>query len=255
MDILSMFSAALMCVSLNVYHEARNEPIQGQYAVAFVTMNRAKEYRQGVCEVVYKKRQFSWTNDAFNKDGSMKKSYLPRTGKKWDQARKIALEVMRGSKKDFTNRATYFYADYIKAPRWSASKEVVGKWGVHIFLREHRTSHYRKQIPITVAAASVSHRNRLERVSSVMPMAYSGQDLKQIQFQCRQSVHQSVGQTMLVCSQQNRASYSPSGQQQSVGLMTALGYPYSQDQCLPEARHPVPISLLEDYSLHHHLLI
>ena len=32
---------ALLCLALNIYHEARGEPLKGQIAVASVTMNRA----------------------------------------------------------------------------------------------------------------------------------------------------------------------------------------------------------------------
>ena len=33
-----MISAALMCLAMNVYHEARSEPMIGQYAVAHVVI-------------------------------------------------------------------------------------------------------------------------------------------------------------------------------------------------------------------------
>ena len=63
----------LNCLALNVYFEARGEPLDGQYAVAEVTMNRVASgrYPSTVCGVVYqkgwdplRKRQvgaFSWT--------------------------------------------------------------------------------------------------------------------------------------------------------------------------------------------------
>ena len=37
--------ADLMCLARNIYHEARGEPITGQYAVAEVTMNRVASRR------------------------------------------------------------------------------------------------------------------------------------------------------------------------------------------------------------------
>src|SRR5919106_4678476 len=53
----------LDCLARNVYYEARGEPIAGQYAVAEVTMNRkaSPRYPKTVCEVVYQKEAFSWT--------------------------------------------------------------------------------------------------------------------------------------------------------------------------------------------------
>lgn len=49
-------SEALLCLALNVYFEARGEPIIGQYAVAHVTLNRVKENNSTVCKEVYKSR-------------------------------------------------------------------------------------------------------------------------------------------------------------------------------------------------------
>ena len=35
-----MIETALMCLALNIYFEARSEPIEGQIAIAEVTLNR-----------------------------------------------------------------------------------------------------------------------------------------------------------------------------------------------------------------------
>ena len=45
---------ALMCMALNIFFEARSEPIQGQIAVAEVTLNRvaSDDYPNTICEVV-----------------------------------------------------------------------------------------------------------------------------------------------------------------------------------------------------------
>ena len=51
-------SRELTCLALNVYYEARGEPLAGMYAVAEVTMNRVASHRypETVCGVVYEKR-------------------------------------------------------------------------------------------------------------------------------------------------------------------------------------------------------
>lgn len=56
---------ALTCLAENVYHEARGESVEGQLAVALVTLGRTlfPEYPKDVCGVVYQKNQFSWTFD------------------------------------------------------------------------------------------------------------------------------------------------------------------------------------------------
>lgn len=52
------------CMATALYHEARGEPKAGQKAVLGVILERAKQPRvfgNGVCGVVFKKGQFSWT--------------------------------------------------------------------------------------------------------------------------------------------------------------------------------------------------
>ena len=45
---------AIMCLALNLYYEARDQPVVGQLAVGFSTMNRVsdKRYPDTVCGVV-----------------------------------------------------------------------------------------------------------------------------------------------------------------------------------------------------------
>ncbi len=49
--------ADIQCLAENVYHEARGEPLDGQYAVAEVTMNRVGStlFPKSVCDVVHEK--------------------------------------------------------------------------------------------------------------------------------------------------------------------------------------------------------
>ena len=49
-----MLTTSLMCLALNIYHEAKNQSFIGQVAVAQVVMNRVKDtrYPNTVCEVV-----------------------------------------------------------------------------------------------------------------------------------------------------------------------------------------------------------
>ena len=55
----------ITCLAINIYFEARSEPIEGQVAVAWVTLNRrdAEGFRDTVCIVVHQYMQFSWTHD------------------------------------------------------------------------------------------------------------------------------------------------------------------------------------------------
>lgn len=117
---------ALICVALNVYHEARGEPVEGQVAVALVTLNRAARDPRRVCREVWRPHQFSWT------------AQIPpiRDRRAWRRAKEVAKAAW--NMQDFTDGATHFHADYVYPP-WAATKRRVGKWGRHIF--------YRKELP------------------------------------------------------------------------------------------------------------
>jgi len=72
--------AEVHCLALNIYHEARGETFEGKLAVAAVTLNRVrhKRFPDGVCEVVWQPRQFSWTHDG--------KTDRPYNQKAWELA-------------------------------------------------------------------------------------------------------------------------------------------------------------------------
>jgi len=126
---------ALNCLTNNVYHEARGEPIDGQYAVAEVTMNRvaSKHYPNTVCEVVYqanfdviRKRNvsaFSWTELDLT---------APVDRKSWNRAWKIAEEVFDDRTHPRVEGALFYHSKYIR-PRWSRRKRHIAKIGRHIF--------------------------------------------------------------------------------------------------------------------------
>ena len=60
-----MLELALMCLSLNIYYEARNQPLRGQMAVAEVVLNRVedKNFPDTICEVVMEGPTYSWKPD------------------------------------------------------------------------------------------------------------------------------------------------------------------------------------------------
>jgi spore germination cell wall hydrolase CwlJ-like protein len=115
-------------MAMNIYYEAAYEPLVSQMGVALVTMNRAHQNPKNICHVVYKYKQFSWTND---------QSILkPPHGKQWKRAIALAKAVIYGRPLDFTRGATHFYASYIKPPKWSKHMTFVGLYGTHLFLRD-----------------------------------------------------------------------------------------------------------------------
>ena len=127
----------LICLAMNVYHEARGEPLEGQFGVAEVTMNRVADsrYPDSVCEVVYQKRwdflrkrqvsAFSWTEfDTVD---------VPE-GEAWQRAVSVAEATLNGDHSDSLDGAIYYHAAYIR-PSWTRGKQPVAKIGRHVFYR------------------------------------------------------------------------------------------------------------------------
>ena len=132
-----ILASALLCLSLNLYHEARGEPILGQYAVAAVTMNRAGNDPAKVCEVVTKPHQFSWTTGLLARSRTgwrLKPAGVPKDDFAWMIATKIAYNTLSGHKIDLTNGATYYHEVRAK-PFWRTRFERAVAIGNHVFYR------------------------------------------------------------------------------------------------------------------------
>lgn len=112
----------LKCLAINIYHEARGEPIEGQLAVGRVTLNRVKDGRWAntVCKVVHQKHQFSWTN-------KRKKPVEP------DEQ---LLGIARASKYYETD-ALYYHTHKVK-PIWRKKLQKVAVVGNHIFYKDEK---------------------------------------------------------------------------------------------------------------------
>lgn len=114
------------CLTKNIYYEAGVEGPTGKYAVANVTVNRVKSGKWGndVCKVVYSKKQFSWTNQ----------KKLPKPNKTmWAESKRIAVEVLEGTRVLGLEDSLFYHADYINLPKWAKPEEHVLTIGRHIF--------------------------------------------------------------------------------------------------------------------------
>jgi spore germination cell wall hydrolase CwlJ-like protein len=136
-----MLEAAVICLALNIYHEARGEPIEGRRMVAYVTMNRANWNQRLVCPTVFADRQFSWTNQnvTFSKKGyTLHMTAKPRDKKAWTSAMREARRILQVGKMpahlDPSHGATHYHADYVW-PKWSRQFECVKVVGRHYFYR------------------------------------------------------------------------------------------------------------------------
>lgn len=132
-----MLTAAAICLALNVFHEARGESVKGQYAVAFVTMNRTDSESDDpskVCNVVFKKDQFTWTADYKKPSARFLKIALmakKSDEESWGRAIDIANTVIANKPKDFTKGAIYF--NERKMGRMYKTSTAAVVIGAHIF--------------------------------------------------------------------------------------------------------------------------
>ena len=140
-----ILETALMCMAANIYHEAKNQPMAGQIAVAQVVMNRMNDsrYPDNVCDVIkqgltYKngkvvlgKCQFSWYCDGKKDDVNMK-------SEKWRNSLRYASMVITNRiTLDVTEGATHYHATYVR-PAWARTKTKTVRINRHIFYRWER---------------------------------------------------------------------------------------------------------------------
>lgn len=121
-------------LACNIYMEARGEPLLGQLAVAFTTINRLQSgaFQSTLSKVVFEPKAFSWT-----KSGHV---ITVREKDQWDAARIIAKFVYRLSiesprlyrEMDPTKNSMFYHATYAR-PDWRANRYMTAKIGNHIF--------------------------------------------------------------------------------------------------------------------------
>lgn len=140
------------CLAENIYYEARNEDIRGQFAVASVTLNRANDPRfpKTICSVVKYTAvpknsnrlvcAFSWycENDkkgkeipVKNKDGTVNQQVVDQ----FQIASIVAISVLAGTVEDNTNGATHFHNPHTSRPAWRSELKKTVSLGNHDFYR------------------------------------------------------------------------------------------------------------------------
>ncbi|WP_135075814.1 cell wall hydrolase [Terasakiella sp. SH-1] len=128
-------TSELRCLALNIYWESRSESLNGQLAVAGVTMNRVanKKFPDTICGVVKHSRsarlhrcQFSWYCDG--------KTDTPKELEAWRNAQQVARLYLAGIYTDPTSNALWYHADYVN-PSWAHKMTRTAKIGRHIFYR------------------------------------------------------------------------------------------------------------------------
>jgi N-acetylmuramoyl-L-alanine amidase len=130
-------AADLQCLAENVYFEARGEPLEGQYAVAEVTLNRSRSrhFPRTICAVVHEARwdpirkrsvaHFSWTELG---------DLSPQDTVAWKQAVAVAKRAYDNMHEPVVPGALFYHATSIR-PAWAKTQRVVATIGNHVFYR------------------------------------------------------------------------------------------------------------------------
>ena len=121
----------LMCLALNVFFEARGEPLDGKLMVIETTLNRVEDsrYPDDVCSVVYEPYAFSWTHDD-KSDDPLSYPYLDRL--KWEEIRQLVEVVSKNEQILLGTNVTHYHKAGIEV-FWSKHYEYVGLVGSHMF--------------------------------------------------------------------------------------------------------------------------
>ena len=121
----------LECLAVVIFFEARNQPIDGQYSVAEVVMNRVEsdKWPNTICKVAFQPKQFSFTHDGKSDKiesytGNIEEWYAAQT------ARSIAKAVYSGDVIGITS--THYHSTKVK-PYWIKGLQKDGRIGDHIF--------------------------------------------------------------------------------------------------------------------------
>jgi len=129
-----------VCLTENIYFEARSQGQAGWLAVAQVTLNRVQDKRfpNTICGVVKQgltyasgdpirnKCQFSWFCDG--------KSDKPKNKKVYDEISELVDYIHDHDLLDITDGATHYHADYVR-PSWAKTKTKTTEIEDHIFYR------------------------------------------------------------------------------------------------------------------------
>lgn len=132
-------TGAVLCLTLNIYHEARGEPELGQYKVAMVTLERAKKNKD-VCGTVFARKQFSWANGKVTKVNGgylVKPELMPAKlkGVEWEVSKAIALNALSNQFPMQADTGATHYHRYDVNPGWKGMVEIA-RVGKHIFYKK-----------------------------------------------------------------------------------------------------------------------
>lgn len=141
-DLPEHLQEEVRCLAQNIYFEARSEPLEGQIAVAHVTLNRTESpmFPQTICGVVKQTRknvcQFSWWCDSRLRNAAIN-NHLANNDL-YNSIKQLAISVVltRHIRDDITKGALFYHANYVHRNRLGSMQLVrTTTIGQHVFYR------------------------------------------------------------------------------------------------------------------------
>ena len=161
-------------LATTMWMEARNQPVSGQLAVAFVIKNRVaadkKRWGHGLLGVVTKYKQFSCHNYFHGRIDTNRKAFFAmlrqpensRAKRQWRQIQRRAKAVWLGQVKDPSHGAT-FYATVSSNPYWRYDMTVVGQIGDHVMFRPQTAAEHKAYLRDMKANRQLAKARRIAR--------------------------------------------------------------------------------------------
>ena len=119
----------ILCLTLEMYQEARGESEIGERAVAHVILNLASG--RTICDTLWHSGKFQWVKRPANR-------LLPAEQPAWREVQATAMRVLTKDDPDPTSGATMFYNEKLCRPAWADDTKVTAKIGNHVFIRPDR---------------------------------------------------------------------------------------------------------------------
>ena len=129
------FDKEVRCLQKNIFFESRDQPLLGQLMVALVTIERKNNvrYPDTICDVVYQKKQFSWTNERGRKTKPNLSNSIEKDA--WETAGLVAkFSMMLDNGKPVLN-VTHYHTTEIH-PKWANHLKELYVVADHVFYAE-----------------------------------------------------------------------------------------------------------------------
>ena len=118
----------VICLALNLYHEARGSTQADIMAVGFTTKNRTVRRSKDYCGVIWEKGQYVWTTRPIS-------GQLPKEKATWNKIVANAREIITQDLPDPTRGADSFYSRRITPPAWARRSSIRIPIGGHVYVR------------------------------------------------------------------------------------------------------------------------